>query len=97
MLTTFVERLLPGLILIVAVIGAPVLIFSAEGLPRLQALAQELAQVQRENEEERRRITFLRQAVGRLREHPAAIERTARDELGLVRKNEIVFQFPRGR
>ena len=28
-----------------------------------------------------------------LRENPAAVERIAREQLGLVRKSEVVFQF----
>ena len=97
MIAVFVERFLPGFILVGAVIGAPVLIFSAEGLPRLQALDQELTHVRRENEEERRKISFLRKSVQHLKEQPTAVERMARDELGLTRKNEVVFQFLRSR
>jgi cell division protein FtsB len=33
--------------------------------------------------------------VQHLREDPVAVERIARDELGLVRTSEVVFQFPR--
>ena len=32
---------------------------------------------------------------GRLRENPVAVERIAREQLGLVRKSEVVFQFDR--
>jgi cell division protein FtsB len=91
------ERLLPALILVLAVIGAPLLMFSTQGLPKLRSLEQELAQVRRESEEERRQIAFLRQTVRRLKDDPAALERIARDELGLVRKDEVVFLLPRGR
>ncbi len=92
-----IERLLPALILVLAVIGAPLLMFSTQGLPKLRGLEQELSQVRRENEEERRQITFLRQTVRRLKDDPAAVERIARDELGLVRKDEVVLLLPRGR
>lgn len=91
------ERLLPALILVLAVVGAPLLMFSAHGLPKLRSLEQELAQIRRENDEERRQIAFLRQTVRRLKDDPAAVERIARDELGLVRKDEVVFLLPRGR
>ncbi len=91
--TGLLERMLPGLILVISAVGAPVMIFSPEGLPRLRGLDHELGEVHRENEEERRKINFLRKSVKRMKDNPAAVERIARDELGLVRKNEVVFQF----
>jgi cell division protein FtsB len=93
----FLERVLPALILLVAAVGAPVLIFSSEGLPRLRSLEKELAQVNRENTEQHRQIDTLRRTVQGLKDNPTAVERIARDELGLVRRNEVVFQFPMGR
>lgn len=89
------ERLLPIMILLIAVVGAPVLMLAPEGLPRLRSLSKELAEVQSENADLRRDIQELRGAVQHLRQDPKAIERIARDELGLVRPNELVFQFPR--
>ncbi|MCK6592584.1 MAG: septum formation initiator family protein [Polyangiaceae bacterium] len=32
--------------------------------------------------------------MARLRDDPSAVERIARDDLGLVRQTEVVFQFP---
>lgn len=87
------ERVLPVAILVVAVVGAPVLIFSPQGLPRLRGLQKELADVDDENAEVRREIEALRGRVTRLRDDPGAVERIARDNLGLVRQSEVVFQF----
>lgn len=87
------ERVLPLAILLVAVIGAPVLIFSPQGLPRLRGLEKELADVGDENADLRRDIDALHGRVSRLRDDPAAVERIARDNLGLVRQTEVVFQF----
>jgi cell division protein FtsB len=92
-LTLLLERVLPVAILVVAVVGAPVLIFSPTGLPRLRGLQKELADVEDENAELRRQIESLRGRVARLRDDPAAVERIARDDLGLVRQTEVVFQF----
>jgi cell division protein FtsB len=89
-----VERLLPAAMLVIAAVGAPLLIFSGEGLPRLRALDSELSAVRKENDDERRQIGFLRKNVQKLKDEPATVERIARDELGLVRRNEVVFQFP---
>lgn len=88
------ERYLPALVLAIAALGAPYLIFSSEGLPRLRSLDAELEKVKAENDEQRRHIAHLRGEVQRLKDDPNAVERIARDELGLVRRNEVVFQFP---
>jgi len=90
-----IERILPLSILAMAAVGAPVMILAPEGLPRLRALSKELTSVERETTELRQEIQHLRGKVQHLREDPAAVERIARDELGLVRASEVVFQFPR--
>lgn len=94
-LTRFVERVLPVIVLVTAAVGAPVMIFSPQGLPRLRGLERELADVEQENAEIRRQVDALRGRVTRLRDDPAAVERIARDELGFVRQSEVVFQFPK--
>ena len=91
----FLERTLPIAILAVALVGAPLLIFQPEGLPRMRALEKELTEVNTENAELRRDVAHLRVQVRALRDDPAAVERIARDQLGLVRKSEVVFQFRR--
>ncbi len=93
-LPLFLERGLPVLILVVAAIGAPALMLSQEGLPRLRTLKAEMAQVEAENAELTENIRQLRIEVEKLKRDPKAVERIARDELGLVRNTEVVFQFP---
>src|SRR5437016_2628751 len=92
-LVRVLERSLPIGLLAIALIGVPVLIFQPEGLPRMRALEKELADVEAENATLRRDVGRLRVEVKDLRDDPAAVERIARDQLGLVRKSEIVFQF----
>jgi cell division protein FtsB len=92
-LTLFVERILPVMVLALALIGAPVMIFAPEGLPRLRGLERELAGVDAENRDLQREIDELSAGVGNLRDDPAAVERIAREDLGLVRQSEVVFQF----
>jgi cell division protein FtsB len=96
-LTSAVQRALPIGILTLALVGAPVLIFEPQGLPHMRTLEQELARVEADNMDLRRDIGTLRVEVRQLRDDPAAVERIARGELGLVRKNEIVFQFGKPR
>ena len=86
-------RGLPLAVLTISVIAVPVLVLEPEGLPRMRALEKELTGVRDENAELRREVGRLRAEVKDLREDPAAVERIAREQLGLVRKSEVVFQF----
>jgi cell division protein FtsB len=79
--------------LALALIAVPVLILEPEGLPRLRGLQKELDDVTSADAELRRDVERLRIQVRELRDDPAAVERIARGELGMVRKTEVVFQF----
>jgi cell division protein FtsB len=87
------RRTLPIAMLSLALVTVPVLVLAPEGLPRLRGLEREREQVNADNQELRRDVALLRIEVRRLRDDPTAIERIARDELGMVRRSEIVFQF----
>jgi len=87
------QRTLPIAILSLALVTVPVLVLAPAGLPRLRALQKELADVDAERQELRREVGRLHIEVRQLRDDPAAVERIARDELGMVRKSEVVFQF----
>jgi cell division protein FtsB len=89
-----VQRTLPIAILSLALISVPILALEPEGLPRLRVLQKELEEVRAGNEELGREVARLRVTVRELRDDPAAVERIARSE-GMVRKNEVVFQFVR--
>jgi cell division protein FtsB len=92
----FLERSLPLGILLVALVSVPVLVLQPEGLPRMRSLDKELADVHAENADTRREILRLRAEVDALRDDPRAVERISRDQLGLLRKSEIVFHFGNG-
>jgi cell division protein FtsB len=86
-------RLLPIGILGLAIVAVPVMIFSPTGLDRLRGLREEKRRVEAENSQLSLEIEELRAEVQRIKSDPAAVEQVARDELGLVRKTEVVFQF----
>jgi cell division protein FtsB len=86
-------RGLPLAVLTISLIAVPVLVLQPEGMPRMRSLEKELADVEAENAELRRDVARLRTEVKDLRENPTAVERIAREQLGLVRKSEVVFQF----
>ena len=88
------SRFLPIGLLLVAIVSVPVRILAADGLPRYRALLAKREEVRRENERLRREVRALRREVTALRTDPRAVERIARDELGMVREGELIFQFP---
>jgi cell division protein FtsB len=94
---TFLPRALPACILAVAASSVPVMVLRPDGLPRMRAVDRELQTVQAENRSLKRDAADLKTEVRRLRDDPAAVEHIARDQLGMVRKSEVVFQFPKPR
>jgi cell division protein FtsB len=87
------ERVLPLAILVPAVIAVPILVWSPAGLPRLNKLKAEKVQVSETVSQLSEDIRELRAEVLRVKQDPTHVERAARDELGLVRRTDIVFQF----
>lgn len=94
-MSSAVRDLLPLAILAVAVVGVPVLVFEPQGLPRLRSLERDLEQVEAENRSGEREIARLRTQVKLLKDDLATVEKVARQELGLIRKSEIVLQLPK--
>jgi cell division protein FtsB len=84
---------LPLAVLAMAVISVPMLMLSSTGLPRLKGLQEEKVRADDEVSRLSQDIWELRAEVARIKDDPAAVERAARDELGLVRRTEVVFQF----
>ena len=84
---------MPLSVLAIAAISVPMMMLSATGLPRLQGLREEKVRADDEVSRLSQQIWELRSEVARIKDDPAAVERAARDELGLVRRTEVVFQF----
>lgn len=93
MVSIFAQRVLPLAVLAVAAISVPVMMLSPTGLPRLRNLEEERRRADEEISRLGSQINALRAEVTRIKSDPAAVERAARDELGLVRTTEVVFQF----
>jgi cell division protein FtsB len=89
------QRVLPLLVTAGAAVAVPLMVFSPSGLERLNALRQERTRADDEVARLSREIDRLRAEVARVKEDPAYVERAARDELGLLRQTEVVFQFRR--
>jgi len=87
------QHVLPLIILAVAVVSVPVMMLSPEGLARLEHLEKEKKRADDEVSRLSGQIRKLRAEVRQIKDDPAMVERVARDELGLVRQTEVVFQF----
>ena len=85
--------LLPFAMLVCAIVAVPLRILAEEGLPRYRALQAEQVDLDAQNDRMRREVRDLQREVEALRSDPGAIERIARDELGMVRPGEVIFQF----
>lgn len=77
----------------IGAVGMPTLLVKSGGLGRLGELSRERETVETEISRLARRVAELEARARAARDDPRAIERAARDQLGLVRPNEVVFQF----
>lgn len=96
-LRTLTLRALPIGVLAIAIVSVPVMMLRPGGVARMRSLQKELDQVHEENAQLGRDVDALHAEVRALRDDPRAVEKIARDELGLVRKSEVVFQFGKAR
>lgn len=88
-----VQRALPLLLLGVAIIAVPAMLLSSSGLFRLERLETEREAAQLEMSRLGKQVEVLRARVAEIKSDPDAVERVARDQLGLVRQTEVVFHF----
>jgi cell division protein FtsB len=70
----------------------PYHLYLRSGLAHFVALRGELSQLVARNQKLRAGIVELRLQLDRFQEDSEAIERVARDELGMVRPSEVIFK-----
>ncbi|MCB9666563.1 MAG: septum formation initiator family protein [Myxococcales bacterium] len=85
--------LLPLLLLGMAIVAVPLLMFDPKGLPRYQSLSTELQRIRHFNVQLKTDVQHLNLEVQALKTDREAVEKIARDELGMVHDGELVFQF----
>lgn len=86
--------LLPFSLMVMAIMTVPTLVLDEQGLPRYRDLSADLEELHETNEELVQEIADLSAEIAALRSDTSSVERIARDELGMVRPEEFVFQFP---
>ena len=89
------RRYFPLGLLTLSVTSVLWMLWSPQGLSRLEALRRERSLIETEIDRVSRDIDRLRYEVQRIKTSPSSVERVARDELGLVRQTEFVVQFDR--
>ena len=80
-------------LLVFTMVSVPLLIFDDKSYPRYQSLKTELSRSEANRAQLEREVEALKRRVDRLKNDPHAIERIARDDLGMVRPGELIFQF----
>ncbi|MCS6912741.1 MAG: septum formation initiator family protein [Myxococcales bacterium] len=88
----WVRGLILAALLAVALAYVPYRLYLRSGLARYLSLQAELTQVRERNQALRQDNRRLLREIDQLRTDERAIERVAREELGLVRAGEIVFK-----
>jgi len=87
---------LPIAALLLAAVAVPLKVFDANGVDRISRLRQEIDELKEGNKVIRRENESLRNQIRLFHADPRYVEKVARDELGMVAPDEMVFQFPDG-
>ena len=85
-------RVVGGALVVLLLVGLT--FYGWQGVVRLRQMREQLQSLERENVTLRREAERLAQAIDRLRNDPAYLERIAREERGMVRPGETVLKFP---
>ncbi|MGV1098636.1 FtsB family cell division protein [Thiovibrio sp. JS02] len=87
------KKLLISSILILVLLGAWA-IFGPYGALKYYRVAKELNKVLADNEELRLSNEALRKEITKLKKDPVHLEEVARQQFGLIKKNEVIYDFP---
>lgn len=79
--------------IIVAVIGIWS-VFGPYGALKYYRVARELNEVLTQNENLREANNNLQQEIHQLKKDPIHLEKVARQQFGLIKKNEVIYEFP---
>jgi len=89
----WIIRLVLASVLAVGFGYLPYRAYGPQGVSKALRLMHDLELVERRNVDLKRENHVLHRRIRQLKQDRAVIEQVARDELGLVRPDDIVFQF----
>lgn len=91
------EKLLKTLSIVLLGITAillPFVIFGDEGLPRVHRLQEQVERIREKNRAVEWETQELNREIQHFRENPELVKQVAREELGFVTADEVVFIVP---
>jgi cell division protein FtsB len=91
---SFFRALLIVTLLLLAAVVVPVKVLDSNGLDRVERLRNELQDLNEANARLKRENDTLRFEIQAFHANPDYIEKVARDELGMVGADEMIYQFP---
>lgn len=80
--------------LFLAAVAVPMGVFDSKGIERVDLLRKELRTLVEANQRIRYENNALRQEIRAFHSDPGYIEKVARDEFGMIVKDEVIYQFP---
>lgn len=81
-------------LLLAASVAVPLKLFGPRGLERVTRLERELQGLEENNRQLEQENQSLLNEIRSFHSNPGYVEKVARDELGMVGPDEIIFQFP---
>ncbi|MFO8073029.1 MAG: septum formation initiator family protein [Polyangia bacterium] len=90
----FIRVALPVGLLLAALIFLPLKLLDERGLSRVEELSAQLEVLRDKNRRIRWENRALRKEIRAFHSDPQYVEKVARDELGMVGPDEIIYQFP---
>ena len=87
-------KIVSAVLLCIAATMLPFVIFGENGLPRVRKLTDQVDRIQEKNQAVHWEIMELNREILHFRENPQLIKQVAREELGYVTGDEVVFIVP---
>ena len=79
------------------ILVAAFLLFSTNGIFRYYRLKKNLETIRMANEELRQENQVLKEEIDKIQNDPEYLEEVARKKFGLIKKNELIFNFRKKR
>jgi cell division protein FtsB len=92
-LSNFIWNILPILIVVATAIYLPLKLTDEKGYTRVREIKRDLQSLKMENRQIRRENEALRDQIRAIHADPDFIENIARNEMGMIAPDEVVYQF----